>query len=322
MASVSVSENSHLARLPIICTITPGQIEEGATFHRARLEVTVTPSSGTGGTFKFSKPLHDSAVTIDISSAVCAVADTFTPEAETLSYRSYSVSLALYEDYMVDGQEHITSGSAESVEIIYDGTLSDRNRFFTKWPEKWSLKPSSTEIAFIGQNLLVAGTAFSGGLPGVPTPPTVTPTDVQEGSHGNYYGIPVPNDGYEIRFINSLGVHENVFVTCLRQGEGNVTTERYAISKQETLKNFSRGITLKKNDHERWKMSTFPLDEDWQQWYLHEFLMARWAWVKIGSNYLPVHILPDETVKGIDRQKASPLTVEFTIEFDFNGSPF
>jgi hypothetical protein len=35
-----------------------------------------------------------------------------------------------------------------------------------------------------------------------------------------------------------------------------------------------------------------------------------------------VHIVPEETTKGIDRAGGSALTVDFTLRFDINGSPF
>ena len=332
MAVTLTLNNPHLAGLPIIVSATATD-HHTATFHRVRIIVTVTPSSGTAASFEFSMPVqYDSSNNVvdadfDISSAVRAVADQHKPQANVLSYVTYGITIASYEDYMVDGQLHtVTGASLSQAGDVYAGTLSDYDRLFSIWPAKWSRKPTSSPmIAFTGATLLVPGAACN--YPSWTAPVVATPT-VPSGLSTTYntYGIDTPADGYEIRFINSLGVHENVFICCLRQTEVTIQTNKYAISKPETLTDFSRGIAIKQNNRERWKMTSGPLDEQWQQWYLHEFLMARWAWINCGTQvspkWIPVNIIPEDTVKGIDRTKADMLTVDFTIEFDINGSPF
>ena len=99
-----------------------------------------------------------------------------------------------------------------------------------------------------------------------------------------------------------------------------ITTEKQIISRQETLTNFSRGVAIKQNNHEQWKMSSGPLDKAWAAWFAHEFLMARWAWIKIGSTFIPCHIIPEETTPLIDRIKNDPIAIPFTIELDITGA--
>lgn len=306
----TISTNQYIGN-PIIVPVTAGS-HSGASFHRVCLKVTV---GGTGsGTFEFSAPvISNSTVNFDVSSAVRAVAEQYNYEAETpSSYPTYNLSLNAWDEWMKDGAIRNSESVSGGVSTLYAGTLTDYQRLFP--PARYTRKPTTQrEIVFTGFKFLEPTSATG-----------VSSNTINSGADAsrNIYGIAAPFDGYEIRFINSFGLHENVFVACLRTAEVAITTERYAISRQETLKDFSRGIAIKKNNHERWKMSTGPLDHSWQQWYLHEFLMAKWAWIGINSHYLPIHILPDDTVKGIDRQKASPMTVEFTIEFDMTGSPF
>jgi hypothetical protein len=116
-------------------------------------------------------------------------------------------------------------------------------------------------------------------------------------------------------------VHENVFLTGFPKREVSISTEQYVISRQETLSQFSRGLAVKQNNHETWTLSSGPLDRQWQSWYIHEVLMARWAWLRIGEHYIPCHILPDETIQALDRQKGDVLTVPITVELDIEGSP-
>lgn len=296
---------------PIIVTVTPGSVSPDAVFHRVRLKVNVTGSGS--GTFEFSSPAEGSYIDFDISSALCAVADTFMFTATPGSYPSFGYTATSYDDYMVDGVVETQINGTFSDSGFYIGAKSDKERLFGG-PSSFSRKPTSLpEVCFTGMTHLQPGSGSS---------PSVTPVSVSAGFAGGIYGIPKPQDGYEIRFINGLGVHENVFVNCLRTSEVAITTERHIRARQETMSYLSHGITVKKNNHERWKMSSGPLDRQWQEWYLHEFLTARWAWIGVGGNYYQVHILPEETTRGIDRASGNPLTVDFTIEFDINGSPF
>jgi hypothetical protein len=153
--------------------------------------------------------------------------------------------------------------------------------------------------------------------------PAVTAVTVPAGfaSGSNLYGIPAPHDGYELRFINSLGVHENVFLASLPTTEAAIQSDRYVIARQETLDTFSRGATRKHSNHHRYHLTAGPLDQEWQQWYIDEVLMARWAWLRIGTHYIPCHVLPEETIQALDRQKGNVLTVPITVELDIEGSP-
>lgn len=313
MAAIGNISGTGFIGNPITVPVTPGQKPSEATFHRVCLDVHVGSE-----TFPFSQPAVG-VVYFDVSSALQAVADRHEYHATTLSgYPVLSFTCEAWDEWMIDGQvsgkQNITTSGLSN---LFVGALTDYERIYGRSSQVFSRKPSgSPEPAFVGCQHLAPASGS----------PAVSAITVQEGLHDGVYGIVKPQDGYEIRFINGFGVHENVFVTCLRTVEVPITTDKYVVSKQETVTEFSRGVAIKKNNHERWKMSSGPLDLQWQQWYLHELMLAEWAWINTGTTASPVwmliHILPDETVKGIDRQKASLLEVEFTIEFDINGSPF
>lgn len=323
--------NPRLAGLPIIVTANATKSRPGVVFRRIILSVTVTNNyTAESDTFEFSKPVTaNETIRFDISSAVRALADSYRYDAAiagTLAtYPSYSFVVDSYEEYMTDGQVSKASGmSLSQTGSVFMGTISDIARLYNVWPSRWSQKPTgSPQVAWVGHQLCMAGEATNSEHL-VWTAPTVSVVTVGSGQHTdeNYYGIPTPSDGYHLRFINSLGVHEDAFLHCLRTTEVNIKTDKYTIARQETLTEFSRGLAIKKNNHERWILSSGPLDYDWQQWYLHEVLMARWAWMLVDWRWVPCHILPEETVAGIDRQKSTALEVQFTIEFDINGSPF
>lgn len=317
MASIGSISGSKFIGTPIVVPVTAGTVESGATFHRVRLVTVINATE-----FDFSSPAgNGETVQFDISSAFRAVAAGWEPSPEPGGYPHYTlVKLKAYDEYLLNGQEKSVAGSEQGASgAFYQGSLTDRERLTGERPTVYSRKPtSSPEVCFAGNPHLSAG-AIGGS-------PSVNAVNVEGGLQTiggrQVYGIGQSRDGFELRFINGLGVHENVFVTCLRQTETAIQTDRYTIARPETLTRFSRGLALKHNDHERWKMTSGPLDEKWLQWWLHEPLTARWAWLNVSGQWLPVHVLPEETVAGIDRQKASMMTVDFTLEFDVCGSPY
>ena len=324
MAVTITLNNSRLMGSPIVATVSV-DARTGVTFHRVVLTVTVEGSgaaAGANGTFTFSQPVSGSPLQFDISSAFCAVADRFTPSASTLSYPSYGFTIATREEWMTDGVVHSADGqSITQAAAVYLGSYTDLERIKGQTPARWSRKPtSSPQIAFIGKSLIVPGACSDGGIWTAPAASAIT---VAEGANAtyNYYGIAAPPDGHEIRFINSLGVHENIFVAGLPTKEVNITTEQHVISRQETLTQFSRGLAMKQNDHELWTFSSGPLDEAWASWFIHEFLMARWVWISIGGTWIPCHVLPEETTELVSREKAQMIEVQFKLQLDINGSP-
>ena len=323
MATISSVSASKFIGCPIVYKVTPASISSAATFHHVRLVVAVSGSGS--GTFEFSEPVSGSAgVDIDISSAFQALADNHEYSPTNLSYPSWTASLTAYDDYLLNGEEkHIGPSAATSVDAKYVGRLTDRERLTSERPTYYTRKPtSSPEVCFTGNPYILAGNMSSS--PSASLQPSDHKVKAGMQTYGGYkiYGINQPADGFEMRFINSLGVHENVFITCLRQSEVNIKNDFYTIARQETLTKFSRGVSVKQNDYETWKMSSGPVDFRWQQWWLHEPLMAKWAWLNVDSQWLPVHIVPEETTVGIDRAKGNLLEVQFTLRFDINGSPF
>lgn len=331
MANIGNYDGTKLMGCPIVYPVTAGTYDN-AVFQRLRVIANITEGDVTKS-FEFSTPVSGGeTVNFDISSALRAVAEQHTYKPETLSYPSYGHSIDAYDDYLIDGEEYHSGKSTSSGGEAYVGTLTDRERMLygtdaQELPSVWSRKPTtSPEICFVGNPHIAPG-SFSNSPSVSLTPldaeskPRVAP-GMQTIDGYQIYGITQPADGFELRFINSLGVHENVFITCLRQTEVNIKNDFHVIARQETVTNFSRGVNVKRNDYEVWRMSSGPLDQAWQQYYLHEVLMAKCAWLNVDDQWLPVHIIPEETVTGIDRASGKLLDVQFSLRFDINGSPF
>ena len=95
----------------------------------------------------------------------------------------------------------------------------------------------------------------------------------------------------------------------------------YVVSKQETFGTFSRSAVKKMNNKESWLFETDPLDEDWLQWYLHEFLMSEHVWIEINGRWIPCTVSFDDDITFSDTTKSDARVVSFTAQLDINGSP-
>lgn len=314
---------------PISVPVTASNPSGNVTFHRVRLKIMVADAAGVitadAVELEFSKPVSNlQTVWFDVSSAFRAYVDGFIPMPTVFEYPSLTATIEAFDDYLIDGISYEGQDSSGEYTISgkYIGALTDRERgggITEYWsePERYSRKPvTCPEICFIGKSMIYPGTT------GI-NAPAVTVHTIEAGANTtyNYYGTDTPRRGYEIRFINSLGVHENIFVSRLSGKDVNINTEKYVIARQESLTRFSRGTTVKQNDYETWKFSSGALDEAWASWFIHEFLMAKWVWIYINGMWIPCHTIPDENTTLVNEEDASLIEVQFAIQMDINGSP-
>lgn len=321
MATIGTPIYSNFIGSPIIVPVTARNYAY-ATFHRLRLTVTVNSFTA----YEFSAPISPEALTVefDISSALRAFAENHEYSATVLNqYPNLSASCVACSDYMINGEVHEGADPSAPTVIsgLYAGKLTDLERMTGTRPARYSRKPTNRpEVVFLGGTYLYPGPTIDGITPSAPHVDSyVVGTD--DTTSLNIYPIAKPKDGYEIRFINSLGVHENIFVMGFPSIGTKIETDRYVYSKQETLSKFSRGIAVKQNNHEQWQMTSGPIDRQWASWFVHEFLMVRWAWINIEGNYIPCHIIPDEDITLRDGKNASRMEITFTVELDIKGSP-
>lgn len=165
---------------------------------------------------------------------------------------------------------------------------------------------------------MVEGTFTPGAPSDGPKSLSNTPSSVGSATVGGHsiYVINKPANGYEMRFVNGMGCLESICVTSHVKKEANIHTEKYTIARRETLKKFSRTLTVKNDDKEVWRFSSGSLDEAWALWYVHEFLKAQYIWIKFAAQWIPCHVMPEETETIIDEEKAQMMEVQFRIELD------
>ena len=351
MATIHPSTSgSPLIGNPIIYVVN-AETYSNPVFHRVRLNVYAGMQGGNYTKIQMSSPVTQEIaggepIQIDVSSALRAIADTYEYTAEPPEYYPYiSYYLEAYDEHMVNGEviesthdffPDIAPGQTVPTQPLRAlmGAYSDLERLLAgeqKQTLKFSRKPTtSPEIVRVGDLLVrpVDMVCHSGnithGQQSRIYPITVDGLQTQGGKQ--VYALPADSkDYYQIRFINTLNAEESVTVRSLRTTEANISTQKHILSRFQTFGTFARGLTVKQDGPETWNMSTGPLDEAWQQWYIHEFLVAEYAWINLRTSDNPLwvtcHILPSDNVAGVNRKDATMQEVEFGIELDIAGSP-
>ena len=353
MAAPTLDRQDHTQYIgnPMVYKITPTGAGAAGAFYHVKLTVVaymtyvdqsvspVTSKNTDEETFVFNAPITvkngvSLPVYIDISSALQAVAEQWVPTpnlpilSSTVTYPTIKFYVTAQEEWMTDGT--LFAGDTKRDPNIgygptkYMGALTDLERLagtqpthyqYTRKPNSRSPSSSSFEIVSLSGTYLKPGSTMY-----APSVEEVVITELgSDTTNQIYVAAPTP-DTYQIRFINGLGVHENIYVRGLLTRNANISTEQYVITKQEKLRDFSRGIALKKNNYETWLLSSGSVDEKWAEWYTHEFVMVRWAWIYI-NRWFPCHIIPEDTITIKDRKNPSRFEVQFKLQFDINGSP-
>lgn len=342
MASSLILENgSPLIGSPIVYGVTAASLTnlDTVTFHRVKVKVTAGLQGGSCRDIVMSSPVEDGErIMIDISSALRAVADDYeysvVPPA---SYPYIGFSLEAWDEYMQNGEIH------ENVGVVKNdggralmGGYSDLDRILSggsKTTKSFTRKPqNSPEIVVEDEEYIYPQDmeCTIGNIKKGPTSVVQTivvndnnPVGVRMiGGREVFVSEKYNSDRYQFRFINSLGCMESIGVCSLASAKIKIDKDEYSCSIPETFGKFSRGYITKSNDYEEWAMSSGPLNKEWQQWFLHEFLMAKWVWILIADYWLPCHIVPEDTITGIDRTNSNLLSVSFSVRLDINGSPY
>lgn len=339
-SNLQLSSGSPLIGSPIFYQVTAASPVGDVTFQRVKLYVYARlQSDASSKKYELSQPVgKGETVTIDISSALVSAADKYQHEATPPNYYPYvEFSLEACDEYMQNGQNSgdvgvVTNPGGRAL----IGRFSDYERLVSlqagRTTSRFSRKPfTSPEIVTVGETYLR------------PEPMTVSIGNIQHGQHVlsqtitrsgaqtlwggtdhavSVYAVADSKDRYKMRFLNSLGCVESISVSALVQEEVAVESSEYMLSRQTAFNHVNRGIIIKQNDQERFKLSSGPVDRAWQQWFLHELLMTERAWLLIDTVWIPCNIIAEETTQGIDRTSGNALTVDFTVRLDIAGSPY
>ena len=312
----------------------------------------------------------------DLSSALQTVADKFQPTPNAATYPRIKFRIEAWEEKMVNGQPvsgtHTLFPGQDSQQppqpyYLYAlmGTYNkaDRRHGLVNGFKKvvgFSRKPTtSPQIvcvgetfaytpAFTGAETTPATSPFTGyDLTNLPCGPTSVVQTIATAGLQTIGGVPVyampkakaSRDRREFRFINSLGVLESISVYSLAEVVANLESVQYSRATEESFNNFARVFYKKHDGAEKLKMSSGGLDRHWQQWFVHEFCVAKHVWMFVPDekanaannitttvssesrgDWLPVHITTEESISLMKRDGTDILEVAFVVEMDDEGS--
>lgn len=341
MATITTRQisGSPLCGNPIMYQVQAGSYQS-PVFHRVKMQVVAGLQGGNYRTIGMSSPAAEGELLLfDVSSALQAVADSYEYGPVPPEYYPYiQYYLVAWDEYMINGigyesaKDYFPDNYAQSPLRALMGAYSDMERLLAgenKQSERFSRKPSgSPEIVYVGDvylrpdNMVVHSGNITHGQH--VSAYEVSTEGMQTLGGAQVYARPLRRDVYQMRFINSLGAMESLSVSSLRTTQVPIQTDRYNRAVQETFGTMSRGMTRKQNDYETWKLTSGPLDDEWTDWFIHEFLMTNHCWLNVAPSGTPLwvacHVIPEETVAGISRKDASMLEVEFSLQMDIRGS--
>lgn len=340
-----------MANNPITFSITPSDAGSSPSFHRVIVEVTYDNNNGNYEVIKLSVPVtqegHD--VELDVSSALRVPLEDFQYSPLVATYPMVKWYIKAYDEYMNSNGElktnqgiqyypqepNTSDGGATNLRCIA-GAFWDIERMVsgvTKSVKSLSRKPQSLPQLMVVGDTYAYTPAYSesqsllgsSGLNGLTAPQSreveITKEGLQTIGEQSIYAMPKDEgkDRMVFRFINSFGVLECVNIPRTYSKKLSIQSSSYTVTKLETFNSFSRSAVSKKNDRESWLFMTDPLDENWLQWYLHEFLMSNHIWLNVKGNWIPATVIPEDEITFLDKTNTNMYSVSFTAKLDIYG---
>lgn len=349
---ILLTSGSILTNNPITFSIKPETVNS-PSFHRVIVEVTYDNNNGNYEVIKLSVPvtLEGNDVELDISSALRVPLEDFQYSPLVATYPMVKWYIKAYDEYMnINGElktnqgeqyypqePDASTGGSTNLRCI-TGAFSDIERMVsgvTKSVTSLSRKPQSLPQLMVVGDTYAYTPAYStpqsllgsSGTPGLTAPQSreveITKEGLQTIGEQSIYAMPKDEakDRMIFRFINSFGVLECISVPRTYSKKLSLQSSSYTISKLETFNSFSRAAVSKKNDQESWLFMTDPLDENWLQWYLHEFLMSKHVWLNIKGNWIPCSIISEDEITFLNKTNTNMYSVSFVAKLDIYGTP-
>lgn len=341
--NIVISSGSPLIGSPVFVTVTP-ETKSGVTFHRVIVKVTASSASSgiTSQSDELSAPVitEGASIDVDISSAVRSVAESFVYSAHSSAgnktYPVFAVHVETWDEWMENGvvntNSHLHLGGSNTYYHFLLGAFTDFERLtagLTKSVTTLTRKPATGEVIPSTGGLYVYPASFSYSLStsapsSLPTTTAVNITSLNANAVNSIGGRSVYVDGntdnyYAFQFVNGYGVIESAFAYCLSDKDVAKKIKEYDVIAPMTFNKIDRHVTRKTNSRHQLKMSSGPVNMEWQEWWQEEFLNTDKAWMLYRGTWVPVSIVPDETTKGIYLSSEDIPTVEFTVKMDFDG---
>lgn len=345
---ILLTSGSILSGNPITFSIKPSDAGTSPSFHRVIVEVTYDNNNGNYEVIKLSVPVTQEGkdVVLDVSSALRVPLEDFQYSPLVATYPMVKWYIKAYDEYMNSNGElktnqgilyypqepNTSDGGATNLRCIA-GAFWDIERMVsgvTKSVTALSRKPQSLPQLMVVGDTYAYTPAYSAPQSLLGSATLVAPQSreveiTQEGlqtiGEQSIYAMSEDEgkDRMVFRFINSFGVLECINIPRTYSKKLSIQSSNYTVTKLETFNSFSRSAVSKQNDCESWLFMTDPLDENWLQWYLHEFLMSNHIWINVKGNWIPVTIIPEDEITFLDKTNTNMYSVSFTAKLDIYG---
>lgn len=123
-------------------------------------------------------------------------------------------------------------------------------------------------------------------------------------------------------FQNTFGLIESVTAVMRESLSYDIESSTYSVPQDIDFRGTTRVVNYAADPVATFAMSSGYVSREWAEWWINEFLMTRRAWMLVGGRFLPVAILPDDTVDVLDRSKPSLLAVNFDVRYSFAGGTY
>lgn len=120
-------------------------------------------------------------------------------------------------------------------------------------------------------------------------------------------------------FTNSFGLLENITAITKEALEYSIDSNLYVIPREVGYRTNTQVMNFMSTPFATLKMTSGYVSHEWAEWYLNEFLTTRHVWMKLGSRYVPVSIIPEEKNELYDSSKPGLAAISFTVRYSFNG---
>lgn len=123
-------------------------------------------------------------------------------------------------------------------------------------------------------------------------------------------------------FLNGFGLPESVIAYSLESLNYTIESETYNVPKEINARGYSRVMNFSEQAESEFGMSSGFVSREWAEWWIHEFLPTRMAWMIENGVVVPVAIEPEKTVKLYDKSKPDMMSVSFTVKYSFRGGTY
>lgn len=120
-------------------------------------------------------------------------------------------------------------------------------------------------------------------------------------------------------FLNGFGMLESITAVTKESLEYEIQSETYAVPQEIGFRGNTQVVNYANSPEATFGMSSGFVNREWAEWWVNEFIVTRKAWILHEGRYIPVAIIPDDTVSLYDKSKPGLMAVNFSVRYSFTG---